>query len=205
MRVNGLPFALVAFCSGASILSGQAFADHAAAIAGASAGVAGATAIRDPLSRILDAASGAAGTAAAESPRPDKKPARSASATSISGPAATAPQFSAAPSTPGAVAGRHTWRRGSEGRSVFPADQQSYDRYERQEPVFQATVAQLRTIAPGASQADLAGRLGTPASRISMDDNGHLVEILEYASSSGNRVGSVRCSDGHVESVNAAQ
>ena len=63
---------------------------------------------------------------------------------------------------------------------------------------------ELRAIAVGTSRADVLGKVGVPAAQITMDDDGHLVEILEYTAD-GARVGSVRCSDGRVESVNAAQ
>jgi hypothetical protein len=200
MRARPLPFTLGAILLG-TVLSGQALTDHAAAIAGASAGVAGATAIRDPLTRILDAASGAAGTAAAEAPVPDKRTARSSRTQSAAVPATAPAQFSPAPSTPG----RTAWRSGTGERSVLPVGQAPFNRYESSAPAAApVTVAQLRSVASGASRAEVIGSLGSPAARITMDDNGHLVEILQYTSN-GNRVGSVRCSDGRVESVNAAQ
>ena len=66
------------------------------------------------------------------------------------------------------------------------------------------TTAQLRAVASGANRSEVIGSLGVPAARITMDDNGHLVEILQY-NANGARVGSVRCSDGRVESVNTAE
>jgi len=64
------------------------------------------------------------------------------------------------------------------------------------------TSAELRAIAVGTSRADVVGKVGIAAATITMDDGGHLVEILEYTAN-GNRVGSVRCNDGRVESVDA--
>jgi hypothetical protein len=180
-------------------LSGQALSDHAAAIAGASAGVAGGKVTSDALTRILQSASDATGTAAAQPPKPDKKPVQAAPAKPADVPAMAASQFSPTPSAPAQPA----QRRPAGARPVLPIAQPSFSRYESSEPVRQVTTAQLLAVASGASRGDVIGSLGTPAARITMDDNGHLVEILEYTAN-GNRVGSVRCNDGRVESVNTA-
>ena len=89
-------------------------------------------------------------------------------------------------------------------RPVLPVSQPYYNSYHYAEPAPLVSSVQLRSVATGVSQSAVIGSLGTPAARISMDDNGHYVEILEYMAN-GNRVGSVRCSDGRVESVNTAQ
>ncbi len=197
-----LPVVAAILCGVA--LSGQALTDHAAAIAGASAGVAGATAIRDPLSRILDAAAGTTNSAAAEAPRPNPKPVRN---TQQQGSPAAAPATPPGESPAPSGHGRPAWRRGTESRSAYSGGGQPYDRYESAgtEPQpRQVTTAQLTAVASGASQSEVLGSLGVPSARIVMDDNGHLVEILQY-SSKGSRVGSIRCTDGKVESVSAAQ
>jgi hypothetical protein len=199
MTARRLPFALAAILFGTA-LSGQSLTDHAAAIAGASAGVAGAKALSDPLSRILQSASDAAGTAAAESPKPEKKPARNTQMKQVGTPAMAAPQVSPVPAAPA----RPAWQRPAEARPVLPVLQPSFSRYESPAPAPQVTSVQLRSVASGASRADVIGSLGIPAARITMDDHGHLVEILQYTSN-GSRVGSVRCSDGRVESVNTAE
>ena len=87
---------------------------------------------------------------------------------------------------------------------MLPVSQPYYSSYHYAEPAPLVSSAQLRSVATGASQSAVIGSLGTPAARISMDDDGHYVEILEYTAN-GSRVGSVRCSDGRVQSVNAAQ
>jgi hypothetical protein len=202
MRASGLLHVLATLLFGASILSGQTFADHAAAIAGASAGVAGATALRDPLSRILQSASDASGTAAAEAPKPDKKPARSAAPQTAGTPASVHPLAAPSVLTPSPSA-RPDWRRGGDSRQVLAGGQASFSAYESSAPATLVTSAQLRAVASGANRSEVIGSLGIPAAQITMDDHGHLVEILQY-NANGSRVGSVRCSDGRVESVNTA-
>jgi hypothetical protein len=62
-----------------------------------------------------------------------------------------------------------------------------------------ATAADLRGIKAGTGRDDVL-RLGAPAARIMMYDNGHLVEIFRYLSGDNN-LGVVRLSDGTVLSV----
>jgi len=66
-------------------------------------------------------------------------------------------------------------------------------------PPPQVTPEDLKTIASGASRAEVL-RLGAPASRITMIDDGHLVEIFRYQARD-TTFGIVRLSDGSVSSV----
>jgi len=66
-------------------------------------------------------------------------------------------------------------------------------------PPPQATPEDLKTIASGASRAEVL-RFGAPSSRITMFDDGHLVEIFRYQSRD-TTFGIVRLSDGSVASV----
>ena len=66
-------------------------------------------------------------------------------------------------------------------------------------PPPQATPEGLKTLASGTPRADVL-KLGAPASRITMFDDGHLVEIFRYQSRD-TTFGVVRLSDGSVSSV----
>jgi len=66
-------------------------------------------------------------------------------------------------------------------------------------PPPQATAEELRAVAGGTSRADVL-KLGPPSSRITMFDDGHLVEIYRYQSRD-TTFGIVRLSDGSVSSV----
>ncbi len=66
-------------------------------------------------------------------------------------------------------------------------------------PPPQATPEDLKTIASGTPRADVL-KLGAPASRITMFDDGHLVEIYRYQTRE-TTFGVVRLSDGSVSSV----
>ena len=58
---------------------------------------------------------------------------------------------------------------------------------------------EFRTIANGMHRADVL-RLGTPTSRITMFDDGHLVEIYSYRQN-GQKFGALHLSDGAVSSI----
>ena len=193
MIARRLSFAVGVLLS-ASLLSGQALTDHAAAIAGATAGVAGARALRDPLTRILQSAS------EINTPAP---PSKNAALTAY--PTASTPTQPPPPAFTPSPSPAPAWRRGSRGevRPVLAATQQIFAAYESAPSASPVTTDQLRAVASGATRAEVVAHLGVPSGRISMDDNGHLVEILQY-SARGSRVGSVRCRDGRVESVNTA-
>lgn len=66
-------------------------------------------------------------------------------------------------------------------------------------PPPQVTTDDLKTLASGTGRADVL-KLGAPASRITMYDDGHLVEIFRYQTRD-TTLGVVRLSDGSVSSV----
>jgi hypothetical protein len=66
-------------------------------------------------------------------------------------------------------------------------------------PPPQMTAENLKQVAPGASREDVL-KLGAPSARITMIDDGHLVEVYNYIAH-GENLGRVRLSDGAVASV----
>lgn len=66
-------------------------------------------------------------------------------------------------------------------------------------PPPQVTAQDLKRVANGMSREDLL-KMGAPASRITMDDDGHLLEIFTYAENETS-IGRVRLTDGAVTSV----
>jgi hypothetical protein len=62
-----------------------------------------------------------------------------------------------------------------------------------------ATAADLKTIAVGTNRVDVL-KLGAPAARMMMYDDGHLIEVFRYMSQDST-IGVVRLSDGAVASV----
>ena len=68
-------------------------------------------------------------------------------------------------------------------------------------PPPQMTAEELKQVAPGVSREDLL-KLGAPSARITMIDDGHLVEVYNYIAH-GENLGRVRLTDGAVASVQA--
>jgi hypothetical protein len=68
-------------------------------------------------------------------------------------------------------------------------------------PPPQMTSENLKQVAPGASREDVL-KLGAPSARITMIDDGHLVEVYNYIAH-GENLGRVRLTDGAVASVQA--
>jgi hypothetical protein len=68
-------------------------------------------------------------------------------------------------------------------------------------PPPQMTAENLKQVAPGSSREDLL-KLGAPSARITMIDDGHLVEVYNYIAH-GENLGRVRLTDGAVASVQA--
>ncbi len=66
-------------------------------------------------------------------------------------------------------------------------------------PPPEMSAEKLKTVAPGMSRAELL-RLGAPASKIVMDENGQLLEIYSYRQN-GEKIGGVRLHNGAVASI----
>jgi hypothetical protein len=62
------------------------------------------------------------------------------------------------------------------------------------------TVADLQKIQVGASRKDVLTALGTPAYKMEIPDEGHMTEVMHYASA-GADLGSIHLSDGAVTDV----
>jgi hypothetical protein len=67
-------------------------------------------------------------------------------------------------------------------------------------PPVVATAEEFAKLTPGTTGQDLAARLGAPAYKISIPEDGHLLEIYHY-SANGVDLGSVRVVDGAVAEV----
>ena len=106
----------------------------------------------------------------------------------------------------GSLAGAASAPAGQESRGSSPSATATRDAVSviRQPipalpPPPRATADDLKTLASGTARAEVL-KLGAPASRITMYDDGHLVEIYRYQSRD-TTLGVVRLSDGTVSSV----
>jgi len=185
----------------------QAFTDAAAVVAGSSVGVGAGKKMGQGITAALDSANGATAKAA----KTDKV----ASIAAVS-PAAKAVQKAEGGGTvlktgPGGVVKDHSLVPPPPAKKVAvvppppslapqaPAVVTTPVLVLPPPPPPQATTEDLKTLASGTSKAEVL-KLGAPSSRITMIDDGHLVEIFRYQTRQ-TTIGVVRLSDGSVSSV----
>ena len=183
----------------------QNILEHAAAAAGATVGTGGGKMLSNGIDKILGKAAETGSNAAKPVPaRPATIP--------IAPPAPVsnrAPAFSQVPigqpETPQHARSRRSAAAVDPDKPVFAAPEAPVSA-----PAAPSAIApppspeDFAKMKEGASRADVLAALGTPSSRITIPDDGHLIEIFSY--SDGNRrVGSVRIDNGVVVTVSAAQ
>lgn len=183
---------LVALSCGAMMASAQSMSEVGAAVAGSSIGSAAGKSVSDGITSIFGKVSDQTKKAAST---------KAAPATGVvigRGVPAAEPVVPPPPPLKGSVSQRRApvkWQGPTQ-----PAPEPA--------PVAEApksletpkmTAEELAGITQGTTRADLL-RLGTPSSRITMFDDGHLVELYRYAGTQG-ALGTVRLSDGAVSSV----
>jgi hypothetical protein len=180
----------------------QSLAEHAAAASGATIG----TAAGKPLSNAITKIFGQTDTAtkkAASAPSITKTPAKPE--------AEAAPLIQAAPqagggSLPsmggGSAPSRHggfAARRGAaEYASITPPPPVAayVEEPSRKEP----TAEELASIQVGASEQEMITALGQPESKVTIPDDGHMVQICQYWSK-GKQLGTVRLDNGQVVNI----
>lgn len=195
-------------------LSAQALAEHSAAAAGGSAaGIAG-----KPVSESIGHLMGngvsktvetskqtASSTTARPVPKAQPKEAQKPSAAVETQAPISASEANTVPAKPVhhpkviPASGVQVSTRHRIPSAPAPAQRPPLVRYASAPPV--PTVADLKTIKPGASRKEVVAKLGPPADRIQMaDDDGHLSEVMHYTTPAAD-LGTVRVSDGVVTEV----
>ena len=185
----------------------QSIMEHAAAAAGATAGTAGGKV----MSNVLDSVLGKAAATGAEVHAPTAKQpvtkvepaANPATAVSPSAPAHTDAGASVAPAA-GLGTGRTTLRRHTGVKRDFQntafenSDQRLSARaYAETQPPSPDDFSKVKE---GSPRQDVFAALGTPSSRVTIPDDGHLIEIMSY-SEGRRRLGTVRLDNGQVVSI----
>jgi hypothetical protein len=186
----------------------QNILEHAAAAAGATIGTGAGKMLSNGIDKILGKAAETGSNAAKPAPaRPATTPIAPPSPVSN-----RAPAFSQAPpgqpGTPQHARSRRSAAVVDPDKPVFAAPEAPVSMYAPAAP--QAieppppSPEDFAKVKEGASRADVLAALGTPSSRITIPDDGHLIEIFSY-SDGRRRVGSVRIDNGAVVTVSAAQ
>jgi hypothetical protein len=214
------PCAAVLFCGIAICASayGQTMVETAAAAAGGSVGGVAGKKVSDGLSAIFEKVDKSTAKAAKSGEAKANSSAKSASSPNRKGGGASqggdnttyadsnAPLLEVGPGVPRAdgsnVPPPPPLRRASVRKAVAPQDLPPPPIAPPPPPVApppQMTADDLKHVTSGMQRSDVL-KLGVPASRISMVDEGHLLEIYRYQSSDAT-LGVVRLTDGAVSTV----
>jgi hypothetical protein len=182
----------------------QSLAEHAAAASGATIGTAAGKPLSNAITKIFGqtdtatkkAASAPVNTKTAVKPQPEAAPLILAPQ---GGGGGSLPSMGGA-SAPARHGGFASRQPGPEYASINPpAAVVAYP----QEPVRkEPTAEELASIQVGASEQELIAALGQPESKVTIPDDGHMVEICQYWSK-GKQLGTVRLDNGQVVNVEA--
>ncbi len=183
----------------------QSLSEHAAAAAGATIG----TAAGKPLSNAITKIFGTVDTDAkkAAGAKPETKTMKIDSSAAPTAPAANplanASAGSSGYSVPSSSHASSPSRRraaapqGAEYQAVNP----SHTSFAIEAPVVkEPTSEELVSVKVGATERDVLATLGQPASRITIPDDGHLLEICQYWAK-GKQLGTIRLDNGQVVTV----
>ncbi|MEO8029080.1 MAG: hypothetical protein ABI823_21545 [Bryobacteraceae bacterium] len=195
----------------APLVFGQAMTEHAAAAAGGSVGGVAGKRVSDGMSNIFGKIDGQAKTTAKAGEKSTAKPTEepmlklgTPQVVPRNGSAAAPPASLPAPSRRASAAGprathpAHTAAEGQEPEAPAPAVAVAAPRPVVPEIV--PTREVLSGLTAGTKREAVLAKLGTPASSITMYEDGAALEILRFASKTGN-VGTVRLLDGVVSEI----
>jgi hypothetical protein len=195
------PIALLGSFLLVTAVQAQSLAEHAAAASGATIGTAAGKPLSNAMTKIFgqtDTTTKKAASAPAVTKTPAKLEPESAPlihAVPQSG-GGESPSIGggSAPSRHGGFAPR---RANAEYASINPPQAVvAYQAPPRKEP----TAEDLATIQVGASEEQVASALGQPESKVTIPDDGHLLQICQYWSK-GKQLGTVRLDNGQVVNV----
>lgn len=198
------PVALIGSCLLVTAGQAQTLAEHAAAASGATIGTAAGKPISNAITKIFGQTDNSAKKAASASlsktstkteteSTPVIPPA--APGATVGDSASSGPVGESTPSRHGGFA-RHSAVRHYTTPINTPAPVENIQPPPRKEP----TAEELASIHVGASEQELVSALGQPESKVTIPDDGHLVEICQYWSN-GRQLGTVRLDNGQVVNV----
>ena len=178
---------------------GQTLTEFGAAAAGGSVGGAGGKKVSDGINSIFNKVGGVTDKASAAGKPADKPPAAKQQPALEVSPGVPKDDGSGVPAPPETnVAVR---KAAPEPPSVVTVEEVAPVAPAPPPPPPQMTAEDLKQVAPGSSREDLL-KLGAPSARITMIEDGHLVEVYNYIAH-GENLGRVRLTDGAVASVQA--
>jgi len=198
-----VPFAITGSLMLAIGVQAQSLSEHAAAAAGATIGTAAGKPLSNAITKIFGQVDSAAQNAA-------KNPSKPLTKTTTETPAVTVPALGGpASSGPTASGGSSYSQSSSVSRRRAPRSQsaanvpvvaQPFAIVPVEPPAKQATAEELALIKVGATEKELVEALGRPSSRITIPDEGHMLETLQYRAN-GRPLATIRLDNGQVVTI----
>ena len=195
------PIALLILSSG---IHAQSLSEHAAAAAGATIGTAAGKPMSNALTKIFGQVQSDADKAAKNPSKPlTKATAETPAVKTPSAGALSSPSSNPAPQS-SSVSHRRAPR--TEPATKAPEFAQTFAIVPVEPPpaVKQATAEELALIKIGTSERDLVEALGRPHSRISIPEEGHMLETLQYRAN-GKPLATIRMDNGQVVTIEPVQ
>jgi hypothetical protein len=199
------PIALLGSFLLVTAVQAQTLAEHAAAASGATIGTATGKPLSNAITKIFgqtDAATNKAASAPAitkmpAKPEPESAPLIQAVPRAGGGPLPSIGGSTSGGSAPSRHGGFAPHREDAEYASINPPEAVvAYQEPVQKEP----TAEDFAAIQVGASEEQVVSALGQPESKVTIPDDGHLVQICQYWSK-GKRLGTVRLDNGQVVNV----
>jgi hypothetical protein len=197
-----VPLAITGSLLLAATVQAQSLSEHAAAAAGATIGTAAGKPLSNAITKIFGQVDSAAQTAAKNPSKPLTK--------TTTEPAAAVPLphigtiVNSDPPVSGGSgqSGSGSRRRAPRGESVAnaPVVAQPFAIVPVEPPAKQATAEELALIKVGATEKELVEALGRPSSRITIPDEGHMLETLQYRAN-GRPLATIRLDNGQVVTI----
>jgi hypothetical protein len=187
-------------------MQAQSMSEHAAAAAGATIGTAAGKPLSNAITKIFGQVDNTAQKAAKSPSKPLTKTTTEAPAVKLPAAGATAngaPPAAGGGSSPSS-SGSHRRMPRIESAAFEPAPAPTFTIVPVVPPVKQATAEELALIKVGTTEKDLVEALGRPTSRITIPEEGHMLETYQYRAN-GKQLGTVRLDNGQVVTIEPVQ
>jgi hypothetical protein len=209
MRIEGksmrssIPFTIAASLILAVGIQAQSLSEHAAAAAGATIGTAAGKPLSNAITKIFDQVDNSAQKAAKNPSKPLTKTTNEPAPAAVPLPHMGAivnsdPPVSGGSGQAGSGSRRRTPR--SESAANAPVATPTFTIVPVEPPEKQATAEELALIKIGTTEQDLVAMLGRPYSRITIPDEGHMLETYQYRAN-GKPLATIRLDNGQVVTI----
>ncbi len=202
------PIAIIGSLILSSGIQAQSLSEHAAAAAGATIGTAAGKPLSNAITKIFNKVDDSAQKAAKNPSKPLTKPESETKSVKIPATGAIAnaePPASGGggSSQPTSRSRRRAPREDSAANAPVPAP--TFAIVTVQAPlVKQATAEELALIKVGTTEQELVAALGRPSSRITIPDEGHMLETLQYRAN-GKPLATIRLDNGQVVTIEPSE